>query len=41
VAAGIRTLKSSSLDAEAEAQLLEQLVATRREAQGMTDPKDG
>ena len=41
VAAGIRTLKSSSLDAEAEAFVLEQLVATRREAQGMTDPKDG
>ena len=41
VAAGIRTLKSSSLDAEAEAFVLEQLVATRREAQGMTEPKDG
>ena len=41
VAAGVRTLKSSSLDAEAEAFVLEQLVATRREAQGMTDPKDG
>ena len=41
VAAGIRTLKSSNLGADAEAQLLEQLVARRREAQGMTDPKDG
>ena len=41
VAAGVRTLKSSTLDAEAEAFVLEQLVATRREAQGMTDPKDG
>ena len=41
VAAGVRTLKSSSLDAEAEAFVLEQLVATRREAQGMTEPKDG
>jgi len=41
VAAGLRTLKSSGLDADAEAKLLAQLVATRREAQGMTDPKDG
>ena len=38
---GLRTLKSSRLDAEAEAEVLERLVARRREAQGMTDPKDG
>lgn len=38
---GLRTLKSTRLDAEAEAAVLERLVARRREAQGMTDPKEG
>ncbi len=37
----VRTLKTSTLDAQGEDDLLEQLVARRREAQGMTDPKDG
>ena len=41
VAEGVRTLKSSRLGSEAEAEVLERLVARRREAQGMTDPKDG
>lgn len=41
VAERVRTLKSSRLDSRSEAELLEQLVARRREAQGMTDPKDG
>ena len=36
-----RTLKTSQLDPGSEAELLEQLVAQRRAAQGMTDPKDG
>ncbi len=36
-----RQLKGSGLDAESEADLLERLVAQRRVAQGMTDPKDG
>jgi hypothetical protein len=36
-----RTLKTSQLDPGSEAALLEQLVAQRRAAQGMTDPKDG
>ena len=36
-----RQLKASGLDAESEADLLEQLVAQRRVAQGMSDPKDG
>ena len=40
-AEGLRTLKSSRLGSEAEAELLERLVASRREVQGMTDPKDG
>ena len=34
-------LKSSQLDPGSEAALLEQLVAHRRAAQGMTEPKDG
>jgi len=37
----VRQLKGSGLDAESEADLLERLVAQRRVAQGMTDPKDG
>ena len=41
VADRIHKLKSSDLDSQAEAELLEQLVRKRREAQGMTDPKDG
>ncbi|MFM7248566.1 MAG: DNA primase [Planctomycetaceae bacterium] len=40
-AEGLRTLQSSRLAPEAEADVLERLVARRREAQGMTDPKDG
>lgn len=36
-----RHLRTGRLDPEAEADLLEQLVAQRRVAQGMTDPKDG
>jgi len=36
-----RTLKTSRLDPGSEAALLERLVAQRRAAQGMTDPKDG
>ena len=36
-----RTLKTSQLDPGSEAALLEQLVAQRRAAQGMSDPKDG
>ena len=36
-----RTLKTSQLDPGSEAALLEQLVAQRRAAQGMTEPKDG
>ncbi|NDC62565.1 MAG: DNA primase [Planctomycetia bacterium] len=39
--ASATTLKTSRLDAGSEAALLEQLVAQRRAAQGMTDPKDG
>jgi DNA primase len=39
--ASARTLKTSQLDPGSEAALLEQLVAQRRAAQGMTDPKDG
>ncbi len=39
--ASARQLKSSGLDPGSEAELLEQLVAQRRAAQGMTDPKDG
>ena len=41
VADRVRKLKSSDLDSQTEADLLEQLVLKRREAQGMTDPKDG
>jgi hypothetical protein len=41
VADRIRILKSPDLDSQTGAELLEQLVLTRREAQGMTDPKDG
>ena len=39
--ASARTLKTSQLDAGSEAELLERLVAQRRVAQGMTEPKDG
>lgn len=39
--ASARTLKTSRLDAGSEAELLERLVAQRRVAQGMTEPKDG
>jgi len=39
--ASARQLKTSRLDPGSEAELLEQLVAQRRAAQGMTDPKDG
>jgi DNA primase len=39
--ASARTLKTTQLDSRAEAELLEQLVAQRRAAQGMTEPKDG
>jgi glycine/D-amino acid oxidase-like deaminating enzyme len=41
-AASVRLLTTTEgLDTRAEAELLEQLVAERRAAQGMTDPKDG
>lgn len=36
-----RAIKSSRLDSQSEAELLERLVAQRRVAQGMSDPKDG
>lgn len=36
-----RILKTQSLDADAEAALLEQVVAQRRRVQGMSDPKEG
>ena len=39
--ASAMALKSSRLDPGSEAALLEQLVAHRRAAQGMTEPKDG
>ncbi len=39
--ASARALKTSRLDAEAGAELLERLVAERRAAQGMAEPKDG
>ena len=39
--ASARTLKTSQLAAGSEAELLERLVAQRRVAQGMTEPKDG
>jgi len=39
--ASARTLKTALLDPSSEATLLEQLVAQRRAAQGMTEPKDG
>ena len=39
--ASARTLKSSRLDPGSEAVLLERLVAQRRAAQGMPEPKDG
>jgi len=39
--ASARTLKTTRLDSRAEAELLERLVAQRRAAQGMTEPKDG
>ena len=37
----LRTLKTSPLQPDDEAAILEQLVAARRAAQGMTDPKEG
>ncbi len=39
--ASARALKTSSLDAVAEAELLEQLVAQRRVVQGIAEPKEG
>ncbi|MFM9059748.1 MAG: DNA primase [Planctomycetaceae bacterium] len=36
-----RALRSDRLDADTEAELLERLVADRRVAQGMSEPKDG
>jgi DNA primase len=39
--ASARALKTNRLDSQAEAELLERLVAQRRAAQGMTEPKDG
>ena len=36
-----RAIKSSRLDSQSEAELLERLVAQRRVAQGMSEPKDG
>ena len=36
-----RTLKTSRLDPDSEAELLEQLVVQRRAVQGMTEPKEG
>jgi DNA primase len=39
--ASARALKTNRLDSRAEAELLEQLVAQRRAAQGMSEPKDG
>lgn len=37
----LRTLKATPLPPDDEAAILEQLVATRRAAQGMTEPKEG
>ena len=37
----LRTLKAAPLPPDDEAAILEQLVATRRAAQGMTEPKEG
>ena len=39
--ASARVIKTSRLDSHAEAELLEQLVAQRRAAQGIAEPKDG
>ena len=39
--ASARALRRDRLDAETEAELLERLVAERRVAQGMAEPKDG
>jgi hypothetical protein len=39
--ASVLALKSSRLDPGSEVALLERLVAQRRAAQGMSDPKDG
>jgi len=39
--ASARAIKSSRLDSQSEAELLERLVAQRRVAQGMSEPKDG
>jgi hypothetical protein len=36
-----RKIKTSELDDSSEEELLEQLVAQRRVAQGMTNPKEG
>jgi hypothetical protein len=37
----VRTLKTSPLQPDDEAAMIEQLVSARRAAQGMTDPKEG
>jgi DNA primase len=39
--ASARAIKTSRLDSQSEAELLERLVAQRRAAQGMSEPKDG
>jgi len=39
--ASVNALRSSANDPDAEAELLERLVAQRRAAQGMTEPKEG
>jgi DNA primase len=39
--ASARAIKSSRLDSQSEAELLERLVAQRRVAQGMSEPKEG
>jgi DNA primase len=39
--ASARAIKTSRLDSQSEAELLERLVAQRRVAQGMSEPKDG
>ncbi|MDO7713979.1 MAG: hypothetical protein MUP93_03810, partial [Pirellulales bacterium] len=37
----VRTLKTSPLQPDDEASMIEQLILARRTAQGMTDPKEG
>jgi predicted ATPase with chaperone activity len=39
--ASARAIKTSRLDSQSEAELLERLVAQRRAAQGMSEPKEG